>query len=139
MSEGLQYRALKPGGRALILCTDWDTLIWHTDDLERMDRILKTFEGHCANPRLPRTLAPKLRDAGFQIIHYDVYPLLNPKYDKNTYSYGLIDFIASYVSGKNGITVEETNAWADELHKKGQEDTYFFSNNRYIFMVSKPT
>ena len=132
------YRVLKSGGRALILCTDWDTLIWNTDDQDRMNRILKIFEGHCADPRLPRKLAPKLRDAGFQIIHYDVYPLLNPKYDENTYSYGLIDFMATYVSGKDRITAEETKAWADELRKKGQEGTYFFSNNRYIFVVSKP-
>jgi arsenite methyltransferase len=132
------YRVLKPGGRALVLCTDWETLIWNTENQERMRRILTTFETHCADPRLPRTLAPKLRGAGFDILKQDVYTILNPKYDENTYSYGLIDFIASYVSGKNGITAKETKDWADELRKKGQEDAYFCSNNRYIFLVSKP-
>lgn len=131
------YRVLKPGGRALLLCTDWDTLIWNTEDRERMRRILTTFEAHCAHPRLPRTLAPKLREAGFHITQHDVYTMLNPKYDENTYSHGVIDFIASYVSGKNGITAEETKAWASELLEKGQEGAYFFSINRYIFLVRK--
>lgn len=132
------YRVLKLGGRALILCTDWDTAIWNTEDQERMDRFMKTYEAHCSDPRMPRTLGPKLRDAGFHISHHDVYTVLNPRYDENTFSHGVIDNIASYVSGKNGITAEETKVWADELRKKGQEGTYFFSINRYIFLVMKP-
>lgn len=132
------YRILKPGGRALLLCTDWDTLIWNTRDREQMRRILKTFEAHCVDPRLPRTLAPKLRDAGFNITHQDVYTVLNPEYNENTYSYGLIDFIASYVSEKNEITAQDAKKWADELRNKGQEGTYFCSINRYIFLVTKP-
>jgi len=132
------YRVLKPRGRALVLCTDWETLIWNTEDRERMQRILTTFEAHCADPRLPRRIVPKLRDVGFDLTKSDVYTMLNPEYDENTYSHGVIDFIASYVSGLNGITEEETNAWANELREKGQEGDYFFSISRYLFMVSKP-
>src|SRR5262245_39724443 len=28
------HRVLRPGGRALILDTDWDSLVWHTSDRE---------------------------------------------------------------------------------------------------------
>jgi arsenite methyltransferase len=131
------YRVLKPGGRALVLCTDWDTLIWNTEDLKRMQHVLTTFEAHCADPRLPRKISPKLRDAGFDITKRDVYTMLNPEYDENTYSHSVIDFIASYVSGKNDITAEETKAWVTELRNKGREGAYFFSLSRYIFSVSK--
>lgn len=132
------YRVLKPGGRALVLCTDWDTLLWNTGDLERMDRILTAFESHCADPRLPRKIAPKLRKVGFNLTKHDVYTMINLKYDENTYSHGIIDLIASYVSGKYDITEEETKAWVAELREKGREDSYFFSISRYIFSVSKP-
>ena len=132
------YRVLKPGGRALVMCTDWDTLIWNKEDRERMDRILTTFETHCAEPRLPRKIAPKLRDTGFDLTKCDVYTMLNSEYDENTYSHGIIDFIASYVSGKNDISAEETKAWVTELRDKGREGVYFFSISRYIFSVSKP-
>ena len=132
------FRILKPGGRATIVCTDWDTLIWYTNNTDRMQQILTTFETHCADPRLPRKIAPKLRNTGFVINKYDVYTIVNPEYDKNTYSHGIIDFIASYVSGKNGITIEKAKAWADELREKGKKKTYFFSINRYLFVVTKP-
>ena len=29
------YRVLRPGGRALILDTDWDSLVWHSSDQAR--------------------------------------------------------------------------------------------------------
>jgi len=132
------YRVLKPGGRALVMCTDWDTLLWNTEDRERMQHILTTFEAHCADPRLPRKFTSKLRDAGFDLSKYDVYTMLNPEFDENTYSHGIIDFIASYVSGKNAVSEEEIKAWANELREKGQVGDYFFSISRYIFVVSKP-
>lgn len=132
------YRVLKPGGRAVIVCTDSDTQIWNTANLERMHRILTTLEGHCADPRLPRKLTPELLKAGFHNIKQDVYTILNSEFNENTYSYGLVDNIIRYVSGRNGITAEEINDWADELRRKDKEGAYFFSTNRYIFSVSKP-
>ena len=132
------YRVLKPGGRAFVMCTDWDTLIWNTEDLERMDLILTTFETHCADPRLPRKIAPKLRETGFDMVKCDVYTMINSEYDENTYSHGIIDFIASYVNAKNAISAEDVKAWVTELRDKGREGNYFFSISRYIFSVSKP-
>lgn len=132
------YRVLKPGGRALIMCTDWDTLIWNTENRERMNRILTTFEAHCADPRLPRKIAPKIQEAGFILTKYDVYTMLNSVYDENTYSYGIIDFIVAFVSGENSIMSNEAKAWADELRDKGRDDAYFFSISRFIFAMSKP-
>ena len=132
------YRVLKNGGRALILCTDWDTLIWNTDDQDRMQRILSAFEAHCADPRLPRTIANRILNTGFSIVEQDVYTVLNPKYDANTYCYGVIDFIVSYVAEKNEEMAKEAKAWAEEMRKKGKANSFFCSINRYIFLLAKP-
>ena len=134
----LSYRILKPGGRALILCTDWDTLIWNIDDQGRMHRILSAFEAHCADPRLPRTIANRILNTGFNIVEQDVYTVLNPKYDANTYCYGVIDFIVSYVAEKNEEMAKEAKAWADEMRKKGKDNSFFCSINRYIFLLTRP-
>ncbi|KAA3608857.1 MAG: methyltransferase domain-containing protein [Calditrichaeota bacterium] len=132
------YRILKLGGHATIVCTDWDTLIWNTNNQDRMQKILTTFETHCADPRLPRKMVHRLQNVGFNISNLDVYTIVNPEYDENTYSHGIIDFIVSYVSGKNGISPEEAKLWANELRQNGDNNTYFFSINRYIFVVTKP-
>jgi len=121
----------------VILDTDWDTLICNTHDEDRMRRILAAWAEHCAHLHLPRTLASKLRNAGFLLKDQAAYPLFNPRYDPDTYSYGVIDFIAAFVPGRQGVTHEEAIAWVEELRQLGKKDEYFFSLNRYLFLAVK--
>lgn len=130
------FRVLKPGGRAVILDTDWDTLIWNTSDRQRLNRIMELFAPHCAHPHLARQLPSLLRRAGFFLVDCRVHTILNTEYDPNTYSYGLIKFIGSYVGENGRMNPAEVKAWADELADLGDAGAYFFSNNRYIFTVS---
>jgi len=53
-------RVLRPGGRALILDTDWDSIVWHSSDRARMERVLLAWDEHLDDPHLPRTLALRL-------------------------------------------------------------------------------
>ncbi|MCC7360325.1 MAG: methyltransferase domain-containing protein [Anaerolineales bacterium] len=131
-------RVLRPGGRAVVLDTDWDSIVWHAANQVRMDRVLAAFTEHCAHPYLARTLVPRLRQAGFTSSRSLVFPLFNPRYDADTYSHGIIDFIAAFVPGHRGVTEAEAQAWADELRQLGQNGDYFFSLNRYLFCVEKP-
>jgi len=48
-----------------------------------------------AAPYLPRVLARRLAQAGFEVTRIDVIPLLNARYDADAYSAGLIDVIHS--------------------------------------------
>ncbi len=132
------YRVARPGGRLLILDTDWDSIVWHTADRPLMNRVLAAWEEHLVDPHLPRTLTSKLKQAGFHLQHREVIPLFNPEYDENTYSYRAIDVIAGFVAGRQGITQEEAAAWAEGLHAVGSAGTYFFSLNRYLFLAAKP-
>ena len=132
------HRVLRPGGRALVLDTDWDSLVWHTTDRARMARVLAAWEDHFVDAHLPSHLAPALRRAGFRIERQTALPLLNSYYDEATYSAGMIDVICAFVEGRNGITHEEAGAWASELRARGADQTYFFSLNRYLFLAIKP-
>jgi ubiquinone/menaquinone biosynthesis C-methylase UbiE len=132
------YRVLHPGGRAVIMDTDWRTAMWHSSDCERMERIVKVWDEHLVDPILPRTLAKKLRDAGFVIHKQDVFVFLNSEFNSDTYSYGLAKMIGAFVPGRHGITKDEAIAWADDLQKLADSGDYFFSLNRYLFVGEKP-
>lgn len=131
-------RVLKPGGRALVLDTDWDSVVWRTSDRARMARVLAAWEEHFVDAHLASHLAPMLREAGFEIERLRVLPLLNPVYDEATYSAGMLRVIRAFVTGRHGISREEAGAWADELRTRGRDGSYFFSLNRYLFLARKP-
>lgn len=133
------FRVIRPTGRILIVDTDWDSIVWHSSDRKRMERILSAWEEHATDPRLPRTLANRLTAAGFQIDSQAVAPLFNPSFDPNTYSNRIIDLIVDFVSGRFGMEPAEVENWANDLRSDGATGNYFFSLNRYVFAGSKPS
>jgi arsenite methyltransferase len=132
------HRVLRPGGRALILDTDWASIVWNATDQPLMDRVLAAWVDRFADPHLPRSLSRRLRDAGFHIRQRQTLALLNPEHDPSTYSVTNVSIIADYVTGRHGITPDEIQAWQQGLAQLGAEGRYFFSLNRYLFLADKP-
>ena len=93
-----------PGGRLLVLDTDWDSIVWHTADRERMRRVLAAWEEHLADPHLPRRLPGLLREAGFTLTGRAVLPILNAGLRPDTYSAGMIRDGRGFVAGRGGVT-----------------------------------
>lgn len=132
-------RVLRPGGRVLILDTDWDSIVWHSTDQVRMNRVLAAWQEHLVHAFLPRTLSPLLRNAGLVPQQPEVIVIFNPTWDADTYSYYQIPMIASFVAGRQGVTQEDAHAWAEDLRQLGEAQQYFFSLNRYLFVATKPS
>ena len=133
------FRLLKPGGRALFVATDWDSVIWHSDKPVRMASIMRSWEAHCAHPRLPRTFAHRLHTAGFELQDASVFPILNLEWADATYSKGIAGFIHDFVTKRGDVDADEAGAWAEELPRLSAQGRYFFSSSRFIFLASKPT
>ncbi len=132
------HRVLKPGGRALIMDTDWGSLVWNAQDAERAKRIFTAWDVHLADPNLPRRLSPLLQNAGFEISDLRVLPLLNTEYPAENYSHGMVSVIVPFVIRMGGVAKEEAKAWAEDLMALGERGEYFFSLNRYAFLARKP-
>jgi SAM-dependent methyltransferase len=132
------HRVLRPGGRAVIVDTDYGSLVIHTEDKPRMARVLAAWNEHFVHAELPRILSRQLRGVGFALRRREVIPMFNPEYDPDTYSHGLLALMASFVPGRQGVTKDEAAAWHAEFADLGRQGRYFFSLNRYLFVAKKP-
>ncbi|MFO1121217.1 MAG: methyltransferase domain-containing protein [Hyphomicrobiales bacterium] len=131
-------RVLKPGGRALIMATDWDSIAWYSTQPDRMRRVLSAFAPHCADSALPRTLGTRLREAGFALGRVTPYPILNTAWTDDSYSCRVIPFITSYVRRQKTVPDDELDAWAAEQADLGRRGFYYFLSCRVFFQASKP-
>jgi ubiquinone/menaquinone biosynthesis C-methylase UbiE len=129
-------RVLRPGGRIVILDTDWDSLVWHATDERLHARVLTAWDEHLADPHLPRKLPGLLRDAGFEQPSCEVIALLNQGYRVDMFSAHLIVLVTAFVPGHAGVTEADADAWAANLTALGAD--YFFSINRYLFTAERP-
>jgi hypothetical protein len=98
--------------------------------------VLAAWDQHLVDPYLPRTLTGSLSAAGFAVDRPRVIPLFNDRYDLETYSAGMLEIVALFVAGRDGIRQTEAEAWAEDLRSLGPD--YFFSLNRYLFSATKP-
>ena len=129
-------RVVRPGGRAFIVDTDFDSWVWHAADTKRMSQIMQGWEMHCADPQLPRTLIPRLRAAGFRIVGVEGYPIVNTTYRSGDFSHGLSQLIANFLQTR-GFERRVVDAWLADLWETEQRNESFFSLNRYFFSVEK--
>jgi arsenite methyltransferase len=133
------YRALRPGGRVVVWDVDWAVVSWHSKDPARMARVLGAWDEHLAHPSLPRVLAPAMRSAGFQDVRMEPHPFAAACFEPGSYGVAIIPTIASFVSGRRGVSAGDASAWASELRELGERDEFYFASLQFCFLGTRPS
>lgn len=132
------FRVLKPGGKAALIATDWDSIIWNSSDSSLMQKVLKAWEDHCAHTNLPRTLLPRLRKAGFELVSTSPLHQFATADSPEAYVHYVVPFIKTFVTDRHGLTECDTERWAQDLEACSQRGEYFFCLNQFMVIAQKP-
>jgi SAM-dependent methyltransferase len=120
------HRMLRPGGRLIVVATDWSSAVWHSENAPRMQRVLAAWAPHTPCRDLPGILAAGLRRAGIQPLRQTPIPILNTSYNLASFSYWVAQVIRPFVVSRQSVTEEEAAEWFDELAKLEESGAYFF-------------
>jgi len=101
-----------------------------------MARVMRAWEVHCTDPRLPRTLRPRLAGR-FRVEKVVGYPIVNTRLGEDTYSDGIMRLLVEFVRRQKSLAAEELDAWADDLQTLSEQGRYFFALTRFLFLASK--
>jgi arsenite methyltransferase len=127
-------RALRPGGRAVVWDVDWATVSWHSEDPARMERVLRGWDEHLAHPSLPRTLAARMRTAGFDDVRVEGHTFATAEFTPEAYGVASISVIENYLAPRG----EEAQEWAAEQRGLGERGEFFFACIQFCFSGTKP-
>ena len=130
-------RALRPGGRVVILATNWDSVVWRSNDRDRMNQILKAWDAHAPFPNLPAMLTARLRRAGFEPTGQQATPIINLSFNENSFSYWLAKLMARFLTGKGLVDPDVVNAWLAEFDERERQGAYAFYSTPIITTAMK--
>lgn len=130
-------RVLCPGGRGVIVDTDWAVPYWNASDAVLHGRMIKAWKGHCAQESVPLRLSASIRGAGLKLEGVQALPISNISYNENNFSFWLSKIIASFAVGRDGLTQRDSNEWVASLEALEEKGAYLFCINRYMFEITK--
>jgi len=119
-------RVLRPGGRCVILATDWSTAVWHSRYPDRMQRVLTAWATHSPTPNLPSILSVHLRQAGLEPLRQTPMPVINRSAHEHSFSHWIARMIRAFVVGRQAVTAAEAEAWLQEFDTLEEQGANFF-------------
>lgn len=129
-------RVLRPGGRAVVLDTDWRTFVWRADDDRRSQAVLDAWEGRCPNPRIGSALAPHLRKAGLTLERVEPFTIVDRTLEDSFFGHNL-PFVADHARDHPDLGPDVAASWERDVREREERGETFVSLTQYCYVVER--
>ena len=130
-------RVLKSGARLVIADMHYESVIWHSEHPERMQKMLTVWNHYVVELGVAALLPPLLRDAGFTIERIEPLTFIDTTLKHDGLAKMSMEFVAPFAV-KNGLMAKtDVAAWTEEQYRFAREGRFFFSITQFIVSASK--
>ncbi|MBC8258915.1 MAG: methyltransferase domain-containing protein [SAR324 cluster bacterium] len=126
-------RILKPGGRMVIVETDWRGVVLNSGDDALTKQIFAAWDSAVPSPNLPVHLGPLLKKHGFSNIQVEAVPIINTEYSPNHFSCEMMKWITKNAVKQGVFNETQRKEFLADLEERERSGSYFFCVNRFLF------
>ncbi len=131
------HRILKPEGRLVVGDIHFDTLVLHSDQPDRMARMIDAWDYHFSERRVPALLPAILRESGFVVESIDPITICDTQLKPDGLANMMIVLMSGFAEAKNLVPAQEAMEWAEEQRDLANKGRFFFSVTHFVISARK--
>jgi ubiquinone/menaquinone biosynthesis C-methylase UbiE len=125
-------RVLRPGGRALLIHTDFDSQIVGGVDDALTREIVHAFSDAGPAGTIGRQLPGLARDAGFARVAVKVYTLVEEEFRPGCYVWNAVETMRRWFLARPTVAEKRFGRWVAEMEAATTAGRFFYAVNRVI-------
>ncbi|WP_323767518.1 methyltransferase domain-containing protein [Marinovum sp.] len=130
-------RCLKPGGRLVISDLHFGSLVWFSDNPERMAELRSSWDQHFVAGDLPARLPGLLKDQGQTVESVVPFTVVDHVLKPDGLAFTMMTLMKQYAIENGHVDVEIADAWFDEQISLAREGRFFFSLTQFVVSARK--
>ncbi|MBF6333251.1 methyltransferase domain-containing protein [Nocardia transvalensis] len=128
-------RVLKPGGRAVVMDSDWGTAIVHPGDRHVVHEVIETLVSNTTNPFSGRRLPGLLTQAGLVVDEVGSHALVQ---DRSVGAGALVARISAMAVARGAITEKQRDQLLADLEAGARSGDIHLSVTMFAVLAHKP-
>jgi SAM-dependent methyltransferase len=125
-------RVLRPGGRLVVGDMHWDSWVWHSDEPERMSRMMAAWDHHLADRCVPAKLPHLMRQAGYDVLAVRPLVFLDTVLRHDGLAMMLLNLMQAYAIQNDFVDEPTVRGWVDEQRHLACDGRFFFSLVHFV-------